>query len=260
MSGELKYDDKIALVIDDQEPVREMVRSMLRSLGFMEIRVASNALDAIELMSKGRSIDLIICDYSMPYLSGLDFVGAVRTDQANARKDTPIIILTGYAEDDKVQTAAWLQVQAFIRKPVSLDHLAKRIGHAMENPPGEVGHIIDPERVKAKLLQAEIERMQFDASPNELMDQAKLDELFLTLKKEAEGDMNAAMERLVVPVDDVRTGDVVVSDIKLGTGEIIVPKGAIVTEKIIKTLRRMEERNMLAGMAVVPRKKAVPAA
>ena len=130
----------------------------------------------------------------------------------------------------------------------------------MENPPGEVGHIIDPERVKAKLLQAEIERMQFDASPNELMDQAKLDELFLTLKKEADGDMNAAMERLVVPVDDVRTGDVVVSDIKLGTGEIIVPKGAIVTEKIIKTLRRMEERNMLAGMAVVPRKKAVPAA
>ena len=106
MSGELKYDDKIALVIDDQEPVREMVRSMLRSLGFMEIRVASNALDAIELMSKGRAIDLIVCDYSMPYLSGLDFVGAVRTDQANARKDTPIIILTGYAEDDKYRPSS----------------------------------------------------------------------------------------------------------------------------------------------------------
>ncbi|MDB5394357.1 MAG: sensory box histidine kinase/response regulator [Rhodospirillales bacterium] len=81
------------LLVDDEELVRISTADMLTELGF-EVLEANSAEEALKLIDRGASIDLLVTDHLMPGMTGVDLVHAVRERQPA----TPGLIISGFAE------------------------------------------------------------------------------------------------------------------------------------------------------------------
>ncbi|MCK5546645.1 MAG: response regulator, partial [Rhodospirillaceae bacterium] len=78
--------------------------------------------------------DVIICDWSMQPLDGLDFVRMVRTGTDSPNPFVPIIMLTGHTEMHRVMEARDSGVHEFLAKPISAKGIYSRIRTIIENP------------------------------------------------------------------------------------------------------------------------------
>ena len=113
------------MIVDDDVAMRQLVRRALERMGFSQIYTANDGAEALPL-ALSQHPDLIIADYDMPTMHGLQFLKAVRQDPALAK--TLFIMLSGVANDEVVDKATELGADAFIAKPVSPDELKQRIG------------------------------------------------------------------------------------------------------------------------------------
>ena len=116
------------LLVDDENFSRATVARMLRGLGCVDVLFAADGAEALQILSTGHQvIDVIISDFNMPVVHGLQFLRAVRTGTNKIRRGTPFAMLTGYSDKRLVDLALALDVNAFLVKPVSKDGLAKRM-------------------------------------------------------------------------------------------------------------------------------------
>ena len=91
---------KCILIVEDEQPIREMVVFALSDAGF-EVREAADARQA-QASIAGRLPDLILLDWMLPGLSGIDFARRLKREELT--REVPIIMLTARAEEeDKVQ-------------------------------------------------------------------------------------------------------------------------------------------------------------
>lgn len=110
------------LLVEDEAPVREMLKFALADEDF-EILEAADAGEGFTLM-RGQRPDLILLDWMLPGMSGVEFARRLRKDAAN--RDIPIIMLTARAEeDDKVKGLR--EADDYITKPFSTRELKARI-------------------------------------------------------------------------------------------------------------------------------------
>ena len=109
------------LVMDDDESMRELLRAHLAKAGY-EVRVAEDAVVAGRAILEDRP-DLILADVQMPYMDGLEFVGAVKSDPSVAA--IPVILVT--ARTDAEQIARKVGAVAYFVKPVVADRLLAAI-------------------------------------------------------------------------------------------------------------------------------------
>ena len=112
------------LIVDDQEFVRTIVRSMLTQMGVESILEASDGTSALEVVGQ-KVPDIIICDVQMRPVDGFGFVKMLRDTQATAH--VPVIMLTAHADSATVNRARELEVDDFISKPVLPTTLAQTI-------------------------------------------------------------------------------------------------------------------------------------
>ena len=98
------------LIVDDDTDVMHILKRMLNNAGFERITTTSNVQAAIEKATNGL-FDLIISDWNMPGLSGLDFLHQVRKSHA-----IPFIMLTSNADKDKVMKAIGAGVTDYVVK------------------------------------------------------------------------------------------------------------------------------------------------
>lgn len=112
------------MIVDDQTSMRAMIRRTLQDLGFKDVRDKSNAIDALAAVRADR-VHLIISDYNMPDMDGLEFLQAVRADSVIGK--TVFIMLTGSAEREVVQKAAALGVNNYVVKPFAPAALKEKI-------------------------------------------------------------------------------------------------------------------------------------
>ena len=105
------------LIIDDARDTRELLRLHLTDAGYA-VQEAEDAIVAGKRVLAGAP-DLIITDVRMPYMSGCEFVSALRADPTIP--DIPVIFLTAY--EPQAAEAAKLRAAACLAKPVSLDRL-----------------------------------------------------------------------------------------------------------------------------------------
>lgn len=115
------------LLVDDDDTVRELLAGELESAGFVVLR-ASRGQEALEVLdgggtaSIGPPVDVLVCDLSMPEMSGLDVIR-----EARARwPKLPAILVTGYATDHAIDPEDGLEF-ALLRKPVTISELTKVI-------------------------------------------------------------------------------------------------------------------------------------
>jgi two-component system chemotaxis response regulator CheY len=112
------------MVVDDQASMRAMIRRTLQDIGFKDVRDKPGSAEALEAIRADR-VHLIISDFNMPEMDGLQFLEAVRADPVIGK--TVFIMLTGSADRAIVQKAAALGVNNYVVKPFSPAALKEKI-------------------------------------------------------------------------------------------------------------------------------------
>ena len=118
---------KKILVIDDEEPILQMVRDALSAHGY-EVDVASNGEAALQQL-KHKPYDLALCDWKMPGLSGEQVYERIRA--TNPRLSERMIFITGDVINDKTQKFLLDRKKMCLSKPFSLAEFRAAIGHAL---------------------------------------------------------------------------------------------------------------------------------
>lgn len=112
------------LVVDDFATMRKIIKNILTQLGFKNIFEADDGSTALELLKKEK-IDLIISDWNMPKMSGLDLLKAVRNDPNF--KDILFVMVTAEAQKDNVIEAIKHGVNQYIVKPFTPETLKEKL-------------------------------------------------------------------------------------------------------------------------------------
>lgn len=121
------------LVVDDNKHMRALVKGILHALGTRNVHEAGDGADAFKEL-RHFPADIIICDWNMSPLDGLDFVRLVRTAKDSPNPFVPIIMLTGHTEMARVVEARDAGVHEFLAKPISAKGLYSRIKAIIDRP------------------------------------------------------------------------------------------------------------------------------
>ena len=121
----------IVLIVDD-EPLITSMLSMLLDLGVdAEVITTNSSLHAREILQQGR-ISLLITDYLMPEMNGLNLVRALREQGSSI----PVLLLTGYCDEPELAANnERLKPFEVIVKPWNNEHLLQRIHDGLGNSP-----------------------------------------------------------------------------------------------------------------------------
>ncbi len=110
---------KRILIADDSESIREVLAFSLSNAGY-EVMMACDGLDALKYFD-GRSIDLVLTDYHMPNLNGLELIAKVRT--MNNYKYLPILVLTTESQSELIREAKNAGATGWLMKPFNTEKL-----------------------------------------------------------------------------------------------------------------------------------------
>jgi signal transduction histidine kinase/CheY-like chemotaxis protein len=119
----------VILLVDDDSAVREVTASILRDLGHVVIEVGSGG-GALDLLDRNAHIGLVILDFAMPGMNGVEVARQVRTKVPSR----PVIFVTGYADTSALGDTDDTQI---VRKPFIGDELADKVQIALANSAGE---------------------------------------------------------------------------------------------------------------------------
>lgn len=119
-----KVDHLKVLVVDDQPEIRSLVREVLLDAGITQVFEAADGRAALQFVDADFDmVDLIICDWNMPGLNGIDFLRQIRS----VFPDLPFLLVTGRCDKKSVVEAKMAGVTAYIRKPFSPGQLEGKL-------------------------------------------------------------------------------------------------------------------------------------
>lgn len=101
------------------------MKNILKQLGYTNITEADDGTTALEEMKRG-SFDLIISDWNMPKMTGLDLLKLVRSDPVY--KDIPFLMVTAEAQKQNVIEAVQAGVSNYVVKPFTAEAIADKLG------------------------------------------------------------------------------------------------------------------------------------
>jgi two-component system chemotaxis response regulator CheY len=138
------------LIVDDMKYMRATIKSMLRSLGFEKIEQANDGMEALRILRTHR-IDIIISDWQMDRMDGLELLHEIRNDRNLASK--PFMMVTGESELRFVEKAIESGVTEFIIKPFDPTTLSKKIKRIILNKLKHNQRIQTPDKTTAEILE-----------------------------------------------------------------------------------------------------------
>ncbi|MBS1238475.1 MAG: histidine kinase [Deltaproteobacteria bacterium] len=115
------------LVVDDFETMRKIIKNVLKQINLEDVLEAENGKQALNIL-KNDGADLIISDWIMPEMTGIDFLKACKGDET-IRK-IPFIMVTAEAQKDNIMEAIKSGVDNYIVKPFTPEKLREAIDKA----------------------------------------------------------------------------------------------------------------------------------
>ena len=113
------------LVVDDSKTIRMVLRKTLRELGY-EILEAGDGVEALKVMETAKdSIKLVLTDWNMPNMNGLELLKTLRADPALA--SLVIIMITTETEADNMMAALEAGANEYIMKPFTKEVLKEKL-------------------------------------------------------------------------------------------------------------------------------------
>jgi CheY-like chemotaxis protein len=123
--------NKYILLVDDEKDILFLYREWLKSDGY-QIVSFDNPIEALNYLNKNDNISncsLVITDYKMPQISGLDLIKKIREkDSSNSNIKT--MIVSAYVKDDLLKDNSYMKsIDKIIEKPVDVDTLKKEVAN-----------------------------------------------------------------------------------------------------------------------------------
>ncbi len=115
--------NKQILVVDDSESIREVLAFSLKDAGY-QVTVASDGTEALNYFD-GRQIDLLLTDFHMPNMNGMELIAKVR--QIDTYKFMPILVLTTENQIDLVKEAKMSGATGWLMKPFNTEKLLQTL-------------------------------------------------------------------------------------------------------------------------------------
>ena len=112
------------LVVDDFSTMRRIVKTCLKQLGFENLSEAEDGKVALDKINNSE-FKLIISDWNMPNMMGIDLLKAVRADPKT--KHIPFLMVTAEAQKDNILEAAKAGVSNYIIKPFTADGMQEKL-------------------------------------------------------------------------------------------------------------------------------------
>jgi two-component system chemotaxis response regulator CheY len=113
------------LVVDDSSTMRRIIKNTLGRLGHKDILEAEDGAVAWKVMGENEDIDILVTDWNMPEMNGLELVQKVRAEEKYA--DLPIIMVTTEGGKTEVITALKAGVNNYIVKPFTPQVLQEKL-------------------------------------------------------------------------------------------------------------------------------------
>ncbi|HEY3012409.1 MAG TPA: PAS domain S-box protein [Gemmatimonadales bacterium] len=111
------------LLVEDEEMLAQVGKRRLEALGY-QVTVSTESLQALELFrERSREFDLVVTDYSMPRLVGIDLAKAL----LQVRSDIPIVMITGFMEGPPPDVVSYAGIRRLIKKPVTAQQLGSAV-------------------------------------------------------------------------------------------------------------------------------------
>ncbi|WP_305862268.1 chemotaxis response regulator CheY [Helicobacter cholecystus] len=113
------------LVVDDSSTMRRIIKNTLQRLGYEDIYEAENGIEAWDILDKNSDMGVLITDWNMPEMNGLELVKKTRADERFV--DIPIIMITTEGGKVEVITAIKAGVNNYIVKPFTPQVLKEKL-------------------------------------------------------------------------------------------------------------------------------------
>ncbi|MEW5961267.1 MAG: response regulator [Chloroflexota bacterium] len=155
-------DNKRVLIVDDDKNILYLLEHSLTRLGAnYQVFTTLDSSEAIELVRK-QSFDLVVADYMMPGITGVDLARAIR----QVSPDTQIILMTAYGTPRLKTTTRFVGIDGFLDKPFSIDEIhaviqkTVQMAHQQqdESPPAEKSSNFD------KAVRSQLEVLQVNTN------------------------------------------------------------------------------------------------
>lgn len=112
------------LVVDDSVGIRLAAKKVFQNLGFKQISAADDGTTALEELKK-ESFDLVVADWNMPNMSGIDLLKAMKAEESLA--SIPFLLVTGEENQDVLMDAMRAGISNFMTKPYDAKVLSEKI-------------------------------------------------------------------------------------------------------------------------------------
>jgi two-component system, chemotaxis family, chemotaxis protein CheY len=123
MDKAIDYRMKV-LIVDDFATMRKIVRNILKQIGFEDITEAEDGNAALQVM-KTEAVGLVVTDWNMPNMTGLDLLRTIRQDPKLGQ--TPVLMVTAEGLKENVLEAVKAGVNNYVVKPFTAEVLQEKI-------------------------------------------------------------------------------------------------------------------------------------
>jgi two-component system chemotaxis response regulator CheY len=123
------------LVVDDSSTMRRIIVNTLGRIGYPDCLEAGNGREGLEKLAGG-AVDVVITDWNMPEMNGLDFVRAIRASAAT--RTLPVLMVTTNAAQDDIVEALKAGVTNYVVKPFTPDVIKEKIQAVVGRQPAGV--------------------------------------------------------------------------------------------------------------------------
>lgn len=114
-----------ALIVDDSKAMRTILRKIVAECGFDEVIEAENGVQALVQLRKAGAPDLVLVDWNMPEMTGIEFVTRVRKD--DAFDASMLMMVTTETEPARITEALVAGADEYVMKPFTADALREKI-------------------------------------------------------------------------------------------------------------------------------------
>ncbi len=121
------------LIVEDVEPMREVLAGILRRFGFKHIYQAADGEEGFAAFQRYKP-DIVIADWHMEPIDGLEMTRWIRRSRYSVNRSVPIILITGFSDHSRIEGARDAGVTEIMLKPFTAEEFAKRLMYVIDRP------------------------------------------------------------------------------------------------------------------------------
>jgi two-component system chemotaxis response regulator CheY len=118
------------LVVDDSATMRKIAAQMVKKLGYNPVVEAGDGREALQVLEQNADVGLVLTDWNMPNMNGLELVQAIRAD--DAMSELPIIMVTTRNMKSDIMGAMKAGVNNYLTKPFDPPTMKEKIDRVLK--------------------------------------------------------------------------------------------------------------------------------